>query len=66
MAIKYSAHFVHNDDIQCLDNVPYSEKFIRISFVQEGLRRLLSLSVCSFNSKLPKHNKCRCIIMTAS
>lgn len=53
MAIKHNAHFLHNDDVQCLDNLPYPEKFIRISFVQEGLRRLLSLSVCSFKLHIP-------------
>lgn len=53
VTIKYNAHFLHNDDVQCLDNLPYSAKFIRISFVQEGLRRWLSLSVCSFKLQIP-------------
>lgn len=53
MAIKYKAHFLPKDDVQYLDKLPYSEKFIRISFVQEGLRRLLGLSVCGFKLQTP-------------
>lgn len=50
MVIKYNAHFLHNDDVQCLDNLPYLEKFVRIIFDQDRLRRLLSPSVCKLQT----------------
>lgn len=38
MAIKCNSPFLHNGGVYSLDNLPYSKQFIKINFVQEGLR----------------------------
>lgn len=64
MAVKYNAHFLHNDGAECLDNLSYSEKFIKMLFWRCSGDCSVFLSAVS-NSKLPKHGKCVCVIMTA-
>lgn len=57
-AFKYNTHFLHNEDVQRLDNLPYSEKFLKLVLFKRGSGDCSVFLSAISNSKPTRHDEC--------